>query len=265
MGHSYRIHWEQYGDPARTPVLFLHGFMGSCADVDDLLPLTDNFRLIAVDLPGHGRTAAGPDPDNYTMESCAAELAGFLTDQGLDRFFVVGYSMGGRLGLYLAMRYPSMVDKAVIESGSPGLRSEQERRARIGRDEAVVRLLGATTMRQFVEKWYGQSLFDSLRNNGERFREIVERRLTNDPQGLILSLRMMGTGVQPSLWEELDRIRAPLLLIAGEKDRKFVDIAQSMASACRRAEVAIVEGAGHNVQVENPQGFVMRVRRFFED
>ena len=105
-------------------------------------------------------------------------------------------------------------------------------------------------------------MFDSLRRFPERLGEIVRKRKSNHPEGLVRSLRGMGTGVQPPLWDNLGDLNLPLLLIAGEHDQKFRRIASEMADLCRHAEVRIIADAGHNVHVEQTGLYLEAVRTF---
>jgi 2-succinyl-6-hydroxy-2,4-cyclohexadiene-1-carboxylate synthase len=74
----------------------------------------------------------------------------------------------------------------------------------------------------------------------------------------------MGTGSQPSLWEELENLRAPMLAVAGELDRKFVGIARGMAERSSRISIQITPGAGHNVRVEAPGEYSKLLGEFLE-
>jgi len=158
------------------------------------------------------------------------------------------------------LSYPNRFPKTVIESGSPGLKTEQERCDRIQRDDKLANRL-ETDFDQFLVDWYNQPLFRSFKAHPE-FEQILKIRSYNDSNQLARSLREMGTGMQPSLWKKLKSHRNPLLLIAGECDRKFVEINQEMASLCETAELAIAPGAGHNVHFEKPEWYVDRLRDF---
>lgn len=237
--------------------VFLHGFLGSGADFDSVISRLGGYTI---DLPGHGATRFSSE---FMMSNTATAIVNLLDQLQIDQTNLVGYSMGGRLALYLALNYPNRFPKAVIESGSPGLRTESERLDRIKRDRALADRL-ETDFNQFLIDWYNQPLFQSFKLH-PRFEEMLKERSRNDPGELARSLREMGTGMQPSLWEKLQTYHNPLLLIVGEYDRKFVAINQEMASLCKTAELSIVSDAGHNVHFEKPDEFVDRVNTFFEN
>jgi 2-succinyl-6-hydroxy-2,4-cyclohexadiene-1-carboxylate synthase len=86
-------------------------------------------------------------------------------------------------------------------------------------------------------------------------------RLQNTPAGLARALRGLGTGALPSLWERLGELRAPVLLLAGERDRKFREIAARMAAALPDARVLAVPGAGHAAHLEAPEAVAEAIRQ----
>ncbi|BAU15546.1 alpha/beta hydrolase fold protein [Leptolyngbya sp. NIES-3755] len=240
-------------------VVFLHGFLGSGAEFDAIVDQFP-FSCLTVDLPGHGKTRFS---DEYTMENTANAIVGLLNELEISQANLVGYSMGGRLGLYLALNYPERFSKAVIESGSPGLKTEQERLERIERDRTLTTQI-ETDFNQFLLNWYNQSLFQSVKAH-PKFDQMLKERSRNDPIEVARSLSEMGTGMQPSLWEKLRSHQNRLLLMVGEYDRKFVALNQEMVSLCGTAELSIVPNAGHNIHFEKPRTFVDRVQAFFYD
>ena len=198
---------------------------------------------------------------NWGMENTAAVIITLLNELSIGKCFLVGYSMGGRLALYLMLHYPQYFSKVVLESASPGLKTAAERQERIARDTLLADRLENDNLERFLTDWYRQPLFSDLQNH-PRFREMFERRLRNNPAGLAKSLREMGTGCQPSLWEKLSQNKIPLLLVVGEKDTKFRSIADEMASLCSTATVEVIKGCGHNVHFEEPGKFVTEVEKF---
>ena len=206
---------------------------------------------VTVDLPGHG-ASLGLSPKTYTIEGAARAVVGVLDEIGLERAAIVGYSMGGRLALYLALRHPERCTGLFMESASPGLKNAQERSTRRAADEEKARRLETGDFEAFLEDWYEQPLFAPLARKEEVLRRTVETRRANDPAELACSLRGMGTGVQPSLWEGLAGLRVPTLAVAGELDEKFVGLSRLMSSINPNTRTTVVPGVGHNVHVEAP-------------
>jgi 2-succinyl-6-hydroxy-2,4-cyclohexadiene-1-carboxylate synthase len=251
---------SEYGPPAAPAVLLLHGFMGSARDwtpVVDVLARTR--RCLAVDLPGHGATGAPQDERLWAPGACVAALADILAAAGGGS--VVGYSLGGRLALQLAIEHPGAVERAVLVSASPGIADEPGRSARRCGDEQLARDLETQGLAPFLERWYRLPLFAALREQA-RFPEVLERRRDNDPHLLARSLRAMGTGVQRSLWGDLPGLRTPLLLLAGERDVKFAALALETVALCPRGEAVVLRGRGHALVEEAPVAVTDEIAAF---
>jgi len=245
-------------------VLFLHGFMGRAEDWRGVSTgLDERFFRTAVDLPGHGASLGMPR-DRYTMEGAARSVIEVLDGAGVDRATVVGYSMGGRLALYLALRHPDRCAGLFLESAFPGLEDAGERAARRRADEEKAARLEEGDFRGFLHDWYRQPLFAPLSRDEDLLRRIIEDRRRNDPAELAKSLRGMGTGSQPSLWGDLPNLRVPALAVAGRLDEKFVGISRRMASLNARMRLAVVPGVGHNVHAEAPGAHLSLLETFLE-
>jgi 2-succinyl-6-hydroxy-2,4-cyclohexadiene-1-carboxylate synthase len=245
----------------RYPVL-LHGFTGSSAMWGDtVLDGLSGAGLppLLVDLPGHGRNAGETDASRFSLDATLARIG----EAGRWPADLVGYSMGGRIALHFAATFPGRVERLVLESASPGLSTEAERRTRRSADEALAARIEAQGIEAFVDAWEAQPLFESRRLASPDVRARQhELRLKNDARSLATALVALGTGALPSLWERLPSISVPTLLVVGSLDLKFVDIAERMAAAMPDARVAMVEGAGHTVHLERPDAWVAAVSAF---
>lgn len=257
--NGVRYHVEARG--AGKPLVLVHGFSGSGANwAAHAVALADYFRVILVDLPGHGETEPPDDIARYTMERTAQDVVGVLDALGIEKAYLLGYSMGGRLALYTALAYHDRFERLILESASPGLKTEAERSARVGQDEALARRIENEGIPAFASAWTNLPLFAS---QPQRVRETLHaERLKNNAVGLANSLRGMGTGVQPSLWGKLSELRLPTLLLCGELDAKFRGINTEMQELMPDAELVIVAEAGHTVHAEQPERFRAEVLRF---
>ncbi len=255
------IHYTLHGPTDGPRILFLHGFLGRGDDWNEVVAaLEPRFRCLTLDLPGHGGTVVEGGLEEYGMESSARAVADLLERLNYAPCLLVGYSMGGRLALYLAAEYPDLFHRVLVESATPGLESEEERASRRAHDEALAQALENGTLEEFLQRWFDQPLFESLHNDPARFEELLRRRLENNPEELAKSLRAMGTGVQPPLWDRLPHIRVPIIAIAGRFDAKYCAIAQRMQMRCPACRVHILSGCGHNVHFENPAGYTRALR-----
>jgi 2-succinyl-6-hydroxy-2,4-cyclohexadiene-1-carboxylate synthase len=258
------LNYEISGDRRAPPVLFLHGFMGSSADWRDTMEaFGDRTLCIAPDLPGHG-ASLGLIAEAYTIEGSARTVIGTLDEFDIERPAIVGYSMGGRLALYLALRHPERCAGLFLESASPGLETEVERTARRHADEDRAKRLQSEDLEAFLREWYRQPLFSSLGRDEILLRRTIDARRRNDPAELARSLRGMGTGNQPSLWGELDGLAVPALAVAGGLDEKYATISSRMAGISPRIESELVRGAGHNVHDEAPAEYGTLLGRFLD-
>jgi 2-succinyl-6-hydroxy-2,4-cyclohexadiene-1-carboxylate synthase len=162
----------------------------------------------------------------------------------------VGYSMGGRLCLQLALDRPELVERLVLISASPGIADDAERAARRESDEALAREIERDGVETFLERWLAQPLFATL---PRELAGIDDRRAANTVEGLTHQLRALGQGAQPDNWGRLSELHMPVLLIAGALDTKYVDVAHRMSAAIPNARVEIVDGAGHACHLERPE------------
>ncbi|MBD3404137.1 2-succinyl-6-hydroxy-2,4-cyclohexadiene-1-carboxylate synthase [candidate division GN15 bacterium] len=254
--------YRTYGRADRPPVLCLHGFAGDSDDWTDVgNALAVQRFVIAVDLPGHGESVS-VDDKHFPMPACASAVIEVLDYLEIDRTDLIAYSMGGRLGLYLLTVYPDRFGKALLESTSPGLRTEEERSARRQLDDDRATEIEHGSLTAFFMKWFDQPIFTGMRRRRDAFERMLTRRLAGSSAGLAKSLRLMGTGAQPSLWDNLPGLHHPIRLVAGQFDGKFRAIAEQMADLCPAAEVRIISDCGHNVHFEQPAAFYREIETF---
>ena len=259
---NFKLHYFFRGNKAKPLILFLHGFMGDSNEFNEVISLlSDQFCSLTVDLPGHGKTRVLGGEECYTMSNTADALINLLDQLNVKKCFLVGYSMGGRLALYLNLHFPHRFSKVVLESASPGLKTQRDRLERTQRDFDLANKLEKSDFSIFLESWYNQPVFASLKHH-PNFACLREIRLQNNPFELAKSLRNLSTGCQPSLWENLKQNKNPLLLLVGEYDTKFIGINSEMARLCQSATLEIASSCGHNIHVEDPKTFVENVQKF---
>jgi 2-succinyl-6-hydroxy-2,4-cyclohexadiene-1-carboxylate synthase len=242
-------------------LLALHGFTGWGINWMPLANQLNNVAFIAPDILGHGDSVANV-PLVEAFELISIHLGFLMKSHNIHRFHVLGYSMGGRLALYMAIHYPDYVKSLILESASPGLKTEAEQDARRKADNELADKIEANGIEWFVDYWENLPLWNS--QTPEQKAYLREQRLKNDPVGLANSLRGMGTGVMPSLWDELPQLQMPVKLIAGELDSKFVEINREMAQLIPNADLSIVAGAGHTVHLEKPDEYAELVLQFLD-
>ncbi len=261
---SYQFHYSLTNNRNQPLILLLHGFTCDCQDFSPIISLlSQSYCCLAVDLPGHGKTKIIGDESCYNISYTAQALIHLLDDLQIDKCLLLGYSMGGRLALYMTLHFPDRFEKVVLESASPGLKTEKDRSHRLQSDFHTAQNLENSNLKDFLLSWYDRPLFKSLKKS-PNFDRLIEARLANNPIELAKSLRNMGTGNQPSLWAQLAQNQIPLLLLVGEYDHKFKTINTEIANLCPAASLKIVAKAGHNIHFENIDQFVAVVRQFYD-
>ncbi|MEM1096223.1 MAG: 2-succinyl-6-hydroxy-2,4-cyclohexadiene-1-carboxylate synthase [Bacteroidota bacterium] len=233
-----------------TPTVWLHGFMGSGADWAEVTAALPGDHL-APDLPGHGANVSLSDA-SYTMAGATAQLLATLDAKGWGAVNLAGYSMGGRLALYIAVHHPKRIRRLVLVSASPGLKTEAERAARRHVDAERAQAI-QTDFDAFLNQWYTLPVFASLPD--VMAADQTRRKRANDPHELAKSLRFMGTGSQPSLWPRLADVAVPTALIVGGRDAKFIRIARAMNAANDAFDLRVIADAGHMLHIEQPEAF----------
>jgi 2-succinyl-6-hydroxy-2,4-cyclohexadiene-1-carboxylate synthase len=259
-GQNYHIHISGSG----IPIVLLHGFTGDTTVWEDVRRVLEkSYQVIAIDLLGHGQSDKPSDVTAYHMENVACDLIKLMDGLSVEKTHLLGYSMGGRLALYLAIHSPERFHSLILESASPGIKTEQQQKERCKRDHALADKIQSNGIEWFVDFWESLSLWESQQSLPHDILQIQRtQRLQNDPLWLANSLRGMGTGVQPNLWGTLSGLTLPTQLIAGGYDSKFIGINHEMAEQMPNVVMTIIDEAGHTVHLENPSAFVEQVNSF---
>jgi 2-succinyl-6-hydroxy-2,4-cyclohexadiene-1-carboxylate synthase len=215
--------------------VLVHGFSQSSSSWD---PVIEH-------LPSDVDTAAPEVAEGLDFDTTAATIGA----RG-GRATYVGYSMGGRLCLMLALDRPDLIERLVLISASPGIADAGAREARRTEDERLAQEIEREGVGPFVERWITQPLFASLPRELAR----PEERKRNRPARLTHQLRVLGQGTQPSLWDRLGELTMPVTLVTGAYDKTYTDIGARMAAriGANAAPVVTIAGAGHAVHLERP-------------
>ena len=251
------LRWEVRARGTGVPLLLLHGFTGRGSSWGrHATAFARSFRTVVVDLPGHGRTGTPSDPARASVERTADDLATILTRAGLAPSHVLGYSLGARIALRLAIAHPIVVRRLVLESPSAGLATSSERGTRRAADEARAERIERDGIDAFVDEWQREPVFAShAALSPARAARLRAERIRNRPAGLATSLRGAGQGTMEPLQDRLTEVRAPTLVIAGALDPTGCARAESVAAGIRGARLAVVADAGHTPHLETPSRF----------
>jgi 2-succinyl-6-hydroxy-2,4-cyclohexadiene-1-carboxylate synthase len=245
--------------PQRQRVVLVHGFTQTGASWDHIAGALrdDGCDVVTPTLPGHGGIPAAD------LTATAAQLVAATEHESATW---VGYSMGGRACLHVALSRPSAVERLVLLGATAGIDDPAERNARRHRDELLATRIEAIGVERFVEEWLAQPMFEHVPSDAGGGAEARTR--DNTAAGLAGALRLAGTGAQEPLWDRLHEIGVlgiPTLVLAGELDGKFKVLAKRLADAIGpTARTEWVPGAGHAAHLEQPDAFVTIVRRFLD-
>lgn len=235
-------------------LLFLHGFLGSADEWRPIVRALGEGDAICLDLPGHG-ASDGCDRALYSFGGTVT-----MIDAAVDRLGgdvdLIGYSMGGRIALHYAFSRQDRVRSLVLESASPGIEDETERRERIAVDRTRSEQLLHLGLDSFMRGWYRQPLFESLVQRPDLLADVLDRRGRASAEAVARALEAFSPGRQPSLWPRLAELAPRVTFVAGALDEKYVRIGHEVIRKVPDADLRVVPGAGHNVHLEQPQRFI---------
>ncbi|QZQ51483.1 2-succinyl-6-hydroxy-2,4-cyclohexadiene-1-carboxylate synthase [Erwinia persicina] len=245
-------HWQGHHQSTRPVLVWLHGFLGSAADWQPVQRYFSHWPLLSVDLPGHGGSQAQTVTD---FDDLSQRLNATLHFHQVDRYWLIGYSLGGRLALYHACRHAgSGLAGLLVEAGHFGLSNPVERRHRRDHDLSWAARFRQQPLGQVLDLWYQQPVFAEL-TAVERQR-LVARRLNNRGEDLAAMLQATSLSAQPDLLPELREKNFPFRYLCGEWDQKFLQLARQAA-----LPPAVIPAAGHNTHLANPLAFAHQLAR----
>lgn len=225
----------------------LHGFMGDPSDWDLVRSELPEYEIVTPTIT--------PAPD---WDAGVGQLAADLPDRSL----FVGYSMGARLCLAIALSRPEICAGLVFVSGNPGIEDESARDTRYAGDCKIADRIDAQPRRDFLHSWYTEStVFRSL-SPDVRDDEIERKSMasSNDWSDI---LRTYSIGRQPDFWSRLSELQVPVMAIAGMLDRKYANIILRMGTL-PTISARIVPACGHIVHREQPHVFLRLLQEFIE-
>jgi 2-succinyl-6-hydroxy-2,4-cyclohexadiene-1-carboxylate synthase len=220
-------------------------------------------------VPGFTQRASSWDPvTSWSPLTLDADLRPLEVPDGLDfpatasalgddggRGVYVGYSMGGRLCLQLALDRPELVERLVLVSASPGIADPSEAAERRAADEELAAGIERAGVDAFLARWLAQPMFSSVPPE----HADLDARRTNPADRLTHQLRTLGQGAQPSNWDRLGELQVPCALFVGSRDTKYVAIAEQMAGPLH-ANMRVLSGRGHACHLEAPGEFASLLR-----
>lgn len=239
------LHTVTSGDGSRE-FCFVHGFTQTGKSWTTAAQAIGDSINTFVDAPNHGESQG----ISLTLQETGDELADIAFGK-----ILVGYSMGARMALHAAIQHPYAMTGLILVSGTPGIEDDAEREARVQADEELASRIEMIGTSAFIQEWIRQPLFAKSKFSDEE----IQDRCKNTATSLATSLRTCGTGQQESLWSQLQEIKIPVLLICGTRDEKFVEIAKRMNQMISWSTMRILDKAGHNAHLDQPEDFAQAV------
>lgn len=213
--------------------------------------------ISAPDLPGHGRSAQADCQYHSVFSGLSEQLPSGAP--------MLGYSQGARLAVAgVALRYlhPSAL---ILISGTAGIEDDAEREARLASDSALAERIVGMGLEPFIDEWTSTGLTSMTHLPQEIRAEDHAIRMENTTKGLAAALVGYGQGSLPPVWRKLAAISMPVLVIAGRRDRKYSEIAQTMTEAIgSNATLSIIESSNHNPMLDQPQALADEISAFLD-
>jgi pimeloyl-ACP methyl ester carboxylesterase len=265
--HGTRFHYTEWGDAAAPPVILLHGVTGHARTWDDeARALSATRRVVALDQRGHGDSDPAPDGD-YTTATLCDDLATFIDSLGLAQVSLVALSMGGRVAIAYAGRYPSRVSRLVVVDIGPEI-------APAGGGRVGGMMAGSPERFDSVARAIDYARTNAPRYSDAMLRHRVEHGVRPLADGGVTwkydraireSVRNGRWRDPIDLWPFWSAITCPTLIIRGaDSDILSAEIARRMLEAQPLAGLVEIPGAGHTVPGDQPQAFLDTLQSFLD-
>ena len=229
------------------PVVLLgHGY-GSTRHMwdDQHRALADRWRVVSWDMRGHGQTDSPSDPKQYSAALIVADMRALLQHVGAERAIIGGLSLGGYVSLAFGLAHPEMTQALVICDSGPGYRNAEARAQWNQRAQERAVSLESKGL-------------DALARRSKETQQAVHR----SAQGLAHAARGMLAQEGSQVIDGLASIRVPTLVIVGDQDQPFVAPSEYMAKKIAGARLAVIPGAGHSSNLDQPETFNRVLREF---
>lgn len=266
---SLKLHYQEWGDPANPPMILLHGFGVSGHMFDEFgQGLEGRYHMLCIDQRGHGDSDWSPDGD-YSRDAFVADLEGFRSALQIEKFVLVGHSMGGLNAVTYAGRFPERVDRLIlVDVGPEAVREGVDNIARFTRGPDNLEF------EQYVEMAHQFNPRRSVENirerMGHRLRPAADGKWTwkfdkrfRDSSSDIVVGSELGS---EDTWALFTAVSTPTLLIRGsESDVLSQNVAEDVAEKMPTARLVVIPEAGHSVPGDAPEAFTEAALEFLSE
>ena len=238
-----------------TPLLFIHGFTGSSQSWNNIRREIDT-PSIALDIPGHNKSIFNNLSDNYYFKDFSNELYIALTKIKVKKLHLCGYSLGGRLAISFAAKYPDMIQSLLLESTSLGIADRVEREERYQKD-LNISISISEDLNEFVKNWESNKLFQMQETRDEQEYEYQRQiRKSHNKEQLSNSLRIFSVGNMPYMLNQFQKFKFPITIINGKDDIQYIKEGRQMLKLNGNSKQYIINNASHNVHLENKEMYL---------
>ena len=260
--NGLKVHYKETGPQAAPALLLMHGFGSSLQAWDDWsLKLEQKYRVIRLDLPGFGLTGASPAND-YSEEKDLAILTHFADKLGLEKFSIIGHSMGGKMAWTLAATQPERV-QALVLMAPDGFPEAKDIGTKPYEVPAVMGLIKYFLPKYLVRKSIEPAFAEADALSDARVNRYYDMLRAPGVRAAILERSNQTIYTDPV--PRLKAIKAPTLLIWGEQDQMIPSTnAKSYASVLSNSTTVLVPKLGHLLQEEQPEKGLTAVMQFLD-
>lgn len=236
------------------PVLVLSNSLGTTTRLwePQLGAFAERFRVLRHDHPGHGESPVPPEA--VAVESIAEALLELIDELGIDRFSFCGLSLGGMVGMWLAANAPGRIETLTLccTGAKLGTREEWLERAQLVREAGTSALVERARERWFTHRFRESAVA----------RSYLDELETIPAEGYARCCEAVGGF---DFRDELSRIEAPTLVVAGGEDPVTPpDVIRLLQRRIPQVETVVVPEAAHLANVEQPDAFAHAVLRHTE-
>ncbi len=239
-----------------TTIVLLHGYLETLYIFNEFIELLEKkYRVIAIDLPGHGLT--GSDKEINSMEFCAQVVADVLKKSGVENAYIAGHSMGGYIAQNCIKLFPELFNGIILLNSTPNADSEEKKK---DREREISLVLGAKLGHLAaisIPKMYAPA---NLRKFDEKIEETVEITETHDPIGIVACIKGM---MQRCDTKDVLANAPKAMFVFGTEDKFITDeIREKLIGEFPNVKTAIIPETGHNSFIENPETVLNAIEEF---
>jgi pimeloyl-ACP methyl ester carboxylesterase len=249
---SLALAYESVGEG--FPLVLVHGYTGSSLDWSGVVgPLAARDRLVVTfDHRGHGDSPNTGDASTYTFDQLVDDMAALLDDLGLERFDLLGHSMGGIVSMRYALAHPERVRSLVLMDTAAGSVVDNAEMMRAGID--MVRTQGTSALYDMIQRFLGEG------EQADAQRGAMKAKLAQmDP----VAFTELGDELitYPSIIDQLAGLEIPTTVLVGVNDHALRGAADDLASTIPGAELAVIPDAAHSPQQANRGAWLAAVEQ----